>query len=104
MPDAIRKRFNTVNAVLDACATLPADDRLLVLEIAWLVCAKQARSGTSTVPGGFPTVQAGQVAELQVVAQLVQQDTPNPALDRLLQDGDYDAVAKHVVSLVKHTS
>jgi hypothetical protein len=104
MPDNVRKRFNTVNAVLDACEKLPADDRLLVLEIAWLVCAKQARSGASTVPGRFPSVKASQVAELHAIAELVQQDAPNPALDRLLQDGDYDAVARHVMSLVKHTN
>ena len=104
MPENVQKRFNTVNAVLAACATLPADDRLLVLEIAWLVSAKQVRSEALTIPGGFPSVQAGQVAELQVVAELVQQDAPNPALDRLLQDGDYDAVARHVMSLVKQTT
>ena len=96
------KRFDAVNAVLDACATLPFDDRLMVLEIAWLASAKAARTGTAADRGGFPSVQAIQVAQLDAVARLVRQDAPDPVLDRLLRNGDYDGVATHVKNLVKH--
>jgi hypothetical protein len=80
--------FLTVNRVIDACAGLPIDGRLEVLQMAWIVLAEHARNEALAIPGGFPNEQARQRGELEKITSLVRADTPDLEPERLRQEGD----------------
>lgn len=91
-----KAQFEAMASVLDACAALPIDDRLLVLQVAWLALAKQARDDALMFPGGFPAVQARQIVILENAAQLVKEDTPDLELERLYQAGDWEGIVRYL--------
>ena len=74
--------LEATNRVLGACATMSMDDRLLVLQLAWVLLAQQARNEALAFPGGFPTEQAHQLEQLEKIALLVREDTPDLELER----------------------
>lgn len=91
--------FEVVNRVVDECAALSMGDQLMVLQIAWIVLAKQARDQALAFPGGFPGEQARQLEQLVKIAAFIREDTPDLELERLNQDGDFDGALKHFRSL-----
>ena len=91
--DAVLAVFKeTVNRL----SHLPIDDRLLVVQMAWMALAYQARREALAFPGGFPAAQARQVGHLEKIAHLVRTDTPDLELERLFQEGDLDAVNRYL--------
>jgi hypothetical protein len=94
-----RKCFDVVMVLIDTCANLPMDDRLLVLQLAWIILAQQARNQALAFPGGFQGEQSRQVGQLEKTALLVREDTPDIELERLTQEGDYAGCLEHLRKL-----
>lgn len=82
--------------LIEACAALPMDDRLLVVQLAWTILAQQARNEALAFPGGFQAERDRQAAQLEQVALVVREDTPDIELERLLQEGDTEGVLRHI--------
>jgi hypothetical protein len=85
-----------VNAVL---AGLPTQERLDVLELAWLTMASQARTEALITPGGFPAERDRQVQVLRNMAVLVGDDEPDLEMERLFQEGDHEGMLRRLQSL-----
>ena len=92
-------RSNTLTRVLDATAHLPTSDRLIVLQMAWLVLASTARTEPLPAIDGFVAEQARQVAALEQMLLWVQSDTPDYELERLAQTGDVDEMMAYLLNL-----
>jgi hypothetical protein len=99
MVDDDRQLLEGASRVLDACADLPIASRLLVLELAWMTAAAQARNQALAFPGAFQREQARQVEQLEQIAELVTRDTPDIELVRLEQEGDWDGVLNHLAKI-----
>ena len=96
-----RKLFDAMLAVISVCeaATPSLHDQLLVLEIAWVATARQAR-GAAVAIGGFVDEQVRQVARLEKIVELVKGDAPDLELECLFYDGDHEGVARHLRNLM----
>ena len=82
--------------VLDACADQPMDDRLLILQFAWITLAQQARNEALAVRGGFSAQQGKQLEQLYKIAQVVKSDAPDLELEHLIQEGDIEGAVQHM--------
>jgi hypothetical protein len=91
-----RELLEATGRVLDACADQPMDDRLLILQFAWITLAQQARNEALGVRGGFPAQQAKQLEQLYKIAQVVKSDAPDLELERLIQEGDIEGALQHM--------
>jgi hypothetical protein len=96
MSDENRKLLDAANRLVDACAGMSMDDRLLVLQLAWMILAQQARNDALAFPGGFPAEQTRQLAQLEKISHLVGEDTPDLELERLTREGDFDGALEHL--------
>lgn len=99
MADETKAFMEIATRLIDACASLPMDDRLFVLQVAWIILAQQARNEALAIPGGFPAEQARQLLTLGNVARLVEGDTPDLELERLWLEGDVEGAIQHVLKL-----
>jgi hypothetical protein len=87
-----------MNIVTKSGKRLSLADQLSAIESAWGVVALRARNAQLS-PDGFLAERDRQVAQLEMLAALVRDDTPNfelGKLERLRQEDDCDAVTKHV--------
>jgi hypothetical protein len=91
-----KERLTAASNVLNACASLSRDDRLLVLQLVWLLSAQRARSAALAVPGEFQREQARQLNQLEKMSVLVKKDTPDLELDRLLREGDEERALQYL--------
>ena len=72
---------------------MPTPERLLVLQMAWLVLASNARTEALPSIEGFLAEQARQVAQLdKMMLQLVSTDTPDLEMERLFRQGDMEGM------------
>jgi len=85
--------------VLNACAFLSLKDRLLVLQLAWMLLAQQARSEGLAMSGGFEREQARQLDQLEKIAVMVRRDTPDLESARLLRESDEERARQYLESL-----
>jgi hypothetical protein len=98
------ERETTIAALTDvirACeARLQApEDQLAVLELAWLVCAKQARSRAAADPSSLAAEQASQVSQLGQMAALVKADAESAEPTRLELERHVHGVWRDLQSL-----
>jgi hypothetical protein len=96
-----KDRLKAATDVLNACASLSMGDRLLVLQLAWMLLAQQARSEALAVSGGFESEQARQLDQLETIGVLVRRDTPDLESERLLREGDEERAWQYMQSLRK---
>ena len=99
MADVDKELLLAVDRVIETCATMPMDDRLIALQLAWTLLAQQARTDALTVPGEFQAQQSSQLGQLEKIALLVREDTPGIELDeRLTLEGDFEGVLRKLKS------
>jgi hypothetical protein len=96
-----RQLFDAMLAVVKVCeaATPSLADQLLVLELAWVAKAQNAR-GEALAIGGFVDEQARQVARLARLVVLIEGDVPDLELERLYVEHDHEGAARHIHKLI----
>jgi hypothetical protein len=87
--------------VCDACARLPMQDRLIVLQLAWGVVATEARNAFLSIPGGFPAEKSRQLEQLRQMAEQVEAAEPDLELECLIQEDDIEGLMRHVQRLLR---
>jgi len=66
-----------MSSMLDVCGTLSADDGLIVLQVVWSGLAKQTRNRAIIRPEKFNGEQGRRLRQLDKIARLVREDTPD---------------------------
>jgi hypothetical protein len=83
--------------VLRVAAHLPdLAERLQMLSVVWTVVASDARQERLFGPGGFQTEQRRQLDELERLARLVREDTPDLEYQRLVHEGNFDSLLDYL--------
>jgi len=86
------ERWEALKSVLEALEgpthRLTPADQLEVIELAYPLCAHNARLYAVSLPGGFSEEQSRQLAVLAKQAALVREAPQDLEADRLIQEGD----------------
>ncbi len=90
-----KQMWDAIVRILDEALYISTQDRLILLETAWLVVASTARSDALVFPGGFPAEQASQLKHLERMSLLVREDTADLEAERFFQEGDVEGMRKH---------
>jgi hypothetical protein len=77
--------FESAVRILDTLQTMTPYDARLVIQLAWTVLAKRCRDEA-----------LAQIGQLEKIAALVREDTPDMELERLVQDGDIQGALNHI--------
>jgi hypothetical protein len=93
-----KRQVDAVDAILAFVGDLPSDDRLFVIQLAWM-CQAQMERNEAAPPNGFKEIQQRQVTALERITLLVRHDVPDRELGHLrlghlLQDGDLAGVRR----------
>jgi hypothetical protein len=67
-----------------------------LLRTAWAIVAQQVQSGNLFAPGGYHAEQRRQLGELEKLAELVRDDAPDLEEERLLREGNFDALLNYL--------
>jgi hypothetical protein len=67
-----------------------------LLWTAWAIVAQQVRSANLFAPGGYQAEQRRQLGELEKLAELVRDDAPDLEEERLLREGNFDALLNYL--------
>lgn len=97
--DENKAYFDNTMRVITALDGLSTHDKLLVVQLAWLTLASNARTDALFVPGGFPEERARQGDQLRKMAELVGIDEPDIEMERLIQDRDVEGMLRHMQKL-----
>ena len=89
-----------IDVVKATFALQSVDDRLFVLELAWLALASAARTDALALPEGFRTERARQAARLEQMAALVRAGEPHVELERLWDEGDHAGFVRQIRDLM----
>ncbi len=96
-----KQMWDAIVRILDEALYISTQDRLILLETAWLVVASTARSDALVFPGGFPAEQASQLKHLERMAFLVREDTADLQAERFLQEGNVAGMLEHFRSKMR---
>ena len=95
-----------LKAILDACAesTVPVHRRLDECSAAWVILADRARRAMGGFPGAAPVEHARQVRSLENMVGLVRSEAPELELERLMQEEQFDEVARRLKAALAKAS
>ena len=87
-----------MQTILDACegSTVPVHRRLDECSAAWVILADRARRAMGGFPGAAPVEHARQVRSLENMVGLVRSEAPELELERLMQEEEFDEVARRL--------
>ena len=91
--------FDMTVDLVDRLSALPTGQRLMAVELAWVMVGMQARQEALAIPGGFQAERERQLEHLGKLAWLVREDTPDLELERLMLEGDVEGLARHLSGL-----
>jgi hypothetical protein len=97
MADA-KELLEALLSIKDFCVDQGFDDhaQLELFEIGWLITAGNIRNMAIDTPGGFQKEQERQLNLLAKMVALVNDETPDPEMERLVRAGDVQGIVERL--------
>jgi hypothetical protein len=95
-----RARLKALIEVYAATVDLPTQERLLVVQIAWMLLASHARTRGLPFSGGFFAEQKRQLQLLGRMADFVRAETPDLEMESLSQECNFEGLMRYFRDLL----